>query len=43
MALLGRFRHLRYFRFGWERTLVNRMPMEVSRRHMGLQLPLFFR
>jgi hypothetical protein len=21
---LGRFRHLRYFRFGWERTLVNR-------------------
>jgi hypothetical protein len=21
-----RFRHLRYFRFGWERTLVNRMP-----------------
>ena len=25
VALLGRFRHLRYFRFGWERTLVNRM------------------
>jgi hypothetical protein len=32
MALLGRFRHLRYFRFGWERTLVNQMPVEVSWR-----------
>jgi hypothetical protein len=27
MALLGRFLHLRYFRFGGERTLVNRMPV----------------
>jgi hypothetical protein len=25
-----RFRHLRYFRFGWERTLVNRMPDECK-------------
>jgi hypothetical protein len=25
-----RFRHLRYFRFGWERTLVNRMPVECK-------------
>jgi hypothetical protein len=25
-----RFRHLRYFRFGWERTLVNRMPVECN-------------
>jgi hypothetical protein len=30
VALLGRFRHLRYFRFGWERTLVNRMPNECK-------------
>jgi hypothetical protein len=30
MALLGRFRHLRYFRFGRERTLVNRMPHECK-------------
>jgi hypothetical protein len=30
VALLGRFRHLRYFRFGWERTLVNRMPDECK-------------
>ena len=30
MALLGRFRHSRYFRFGWERTLVNRMPDECK-------------
>jgi hypothetical protein len=30
MALLGRCRHLRYFRFGWERTLVNRMPVECK-------------
>ena len=30
MALLGRFRHLRYFRFGRERTLVNRMPDECK-------------
>jgi hypothetical protein len=30
MALLGRCRHLRYFRFGWERTLVNRMPDECK-------------
>jgi hypothetical protein len=28
VALLGRFRHLRYFRFGWERTLDNQCPME---------------
>jgi hypothetical protein len=30
MSLIGpsrRFRQLRYFRFGWERTLVNRMPV----------------
>jgi hypothetical protein len=30
MALLGRFRHLCYFRFGWERTLVDRMPDECK-------------
>jgi hypothetical protein len=31
MALLGRFRHLRYFRFGWERTFShNRMPDECK-------------
>jgi hypothetical protein len=30
VALLGRVRHLRYFRFGWERTLVNRMPDECK-------------
>jgi len=30
MALLGRFRHIRYFRFGWERTLVDRMPDECK-------------
>jgi hypothetical protein len=27
-SLLGRFGHLRYFRFGWKRTLVNQCPME---------------
>jgi hypothetical protein len=30
LALLGRCRHLRYFRFGWERTLVNRTPDECK-------------
>jgi hypothetical protein len=30
VALLGRFRQLRYFRFGRERTLVNRMPDECK-------------
>jgi hypothetical protein len=30
VALLGRFRNLRYFRFGRERTLVNRMPDECK-------------
>jgi hypothetical protein len=33
MSLIGpsrRFRHLRYFRFGWERTLVNRMVDECK-------------
>jgi hypothetical protein len=25
-----RFRYLRYFRFGWEQTLVNRMPDECK-------------
>ena len=30
LALLGRCRHLRYFRFGWERTLVNQMPDECK-------------
>ena len=36
LALLGRFRHLRYFRFGWERTLVNRMPDECK---IGIEVP----
>jgi hypothetical protein len=35
VALLGRFRHLRYFRFGWERTLVDRMPDE---RKIGIEV-----
>ena len=30
LALLGRCRHLRYFRFGRARTLVNRMPDECK-------------
>jgi hypothetical protein len=33
MSVIGpsrRFRHLRYFRFGWERTLVNRMADECK-------------